>query len=299
MRKDDIKLNWRCSTCGNHWHAAFSDAVVCPVCHAQLPKAGNVYYSTPDFVPDGFSETSFERLGNLAVNEDHFWQRGRNKLVLELLDKIDKRSFHSVVDLGCGYGQMLSALADKSGVIVGAEAFASGLATINAPENACLIQCDINRIPLASKQFDLVLMLDVLEHVEAVALLNEARRLLTDDGMLVITVPAFNALWSHVDVMAGHRCRYTVSQLRHELEAAGMQLKWHTYYQCLLFPLVWISRKLQRKANASIERSPPKVLNFLLDLINRFERKFLIKFRLPFGSTLVAFVVKNTKNMHG
>lgn len=299
MRKEDIKLNWKCSACGNNWLAGFSDSIVCPACNAQLPKAGNVHYANPDFIPDGFSETSFERLGNLAVNEDHFWLRGRNKLVLNLLDSIYKRSFYSVIDLGCGYGQMLSALAGKTAVIVGAEAFASGLVKINAPENACLIQCDVNRTPLASGQFDLVLMLDVLEHTDPVALLNEARRLLTDDGKLVITVPAFNALWSHVDVMAGHRCRYTVSQLRQELAASGMALEWHTHYQFFLFPLVWISRKLQLKTNASIERSPPKVLNSLLDLINRFERKFLIKFRLPFGSTLVAFVVKNEKNVHG
>ena len=135
--------------------------------------------------------------------------------------------------------------------------------------------------------------------MDAITLLSEARRLLKDDGKLVITVPAFNVLWSHVDVMAGHRCRYNVNKLRQDLAASGMRLEWHTHYQFLLFPLVWISRKLQVKTNASIERSPPKVLNTVLDLINLFERKFLIKFRLPFGSTLVAFVVKNGKIMHG
>ena len=299
MKKEDIKLHWRCTACCNNWLARFSDSIVCPACNVQLPKVGNVYYANPDFIPDGFSEVSFERLGNLALNEEHFWLSGRNKLVLNLLGRINKHSIHSVIDLGCGYGQMLSALAGKSAVIVGAEAFATGLIKINVPENACLIQCDINSTPLASSQFDLVLILDVLEHIDPVALLNEARRLLTDEGKLVITVPAFNALWSHVDLMAGHRCRYDVSLLRQELAASGMELEWHTHYQFLLFPLVWISRKLQLKTNALIERSPPKALNSLLDLINRFERKFLIKFRLPFGSTLVAFVVKNKKDVDG
>ena len=160
MKKEHIKLHWRCSACGNNWLFGFSDSIVCPACNVRLPKAGNVYYTNPGFIPDGFSEVSFERLGNLAVNEDHFWLRGRNKLVLNLLDAIYKHNIHSVIDLGCGYGQMLSALAGKSTVIVGAEAFASGLAKIKVPENACLIQCDIIRIPLASKQFDLVIMLD-------------------------------------------------------------------------------------------------------------------------------------------
>lgn len=60
------------------------------------------------------------------------------------------------------------------------------------------------------KDYSLILMLDVLEHLEdPVGALQHAVDLLTPEGTLLITVPAFMALWTNHDVLNHHLTRYT------------------------------------------------------------------------------------------
>lgn len=155
--------------------------------------------------------------------------------------------------------------------------------------NAVLLNSDLCHVPLQDGQFDLVLACDVIEHVDPNALLAEARRLARPGGKLLLSVPAFPSLWSAMDERAGHRCRYRRRQLESELCVNGWQPMGFTHCQFLLFPVVFLSRRLGGRAGQTLERTPPRWLNRFLARINRFEARVLGDFSLPFGSSLIVW----------
>lgn len=124
------------------------------------------------------------------------------------------------------------------------------------------------------------------------AFLQEARRLVHDNALLIISVPAFPSLWSEMDVLAGHRCRYRWQPLKTKMIQNGWIPEGHTHYQCLLFPLVWVSRRVGRFLSYGLERRPPRKINRLLGAINRFEVSIFDGISLPFGSSLVVWAKK-------
>ena len=86
--------------------------------------------------------------------------------------------------------------------------------------------------------FDAVTLLDVVEHLDDdVAALRTAGRLLRPGGTLLVTVPAYQWLWSGHDVVNQHRRRYTSGRLRSALSAAGIAEARVTYFNGLLLPL--------------------------------------------------------------
>lgn len=71
-------------------------------------------------------------------------------------------------------------------------------------------------------QYDAIYTSNVLEHIEDdVKTLRELRNCLKINGRLAIYVPAFMCLWSEMDTEVGHYRRYTRSELRKKVEAAG------------------------------------------------------------------------------
>jgi SAM-dependent methyltransferase len=149
-------------------------------------------------------------------------------------------------------------------------------------------------LPCGSESFDVVLLLDVLEHVDDVSALREASRVLSPGGFLFLSVPAFPRLWSYRDEDAGHRRRYTRTSLEQTVRGAHLEIREIGYYQCLLFPLVVASRVLGRRGPAAREAEdlPFVGLNALCALVNRFEVALGAVVRWPWGSSLVAVCQK-------
>ncbi|HSJ97524.1 MAG TPA: class I SAM-dependent methyltransferase, partial [Myxococcota bacterium] len=107
-------------------------------------------------------------------------------------------------------------------------------------------------------------------------------------GHLLLSVPAFPSLWSPLDEAAGHRCRYRRAALERELRAGGWELRHATHYQALLFPLVWLARRLPSRAAVPLERRPPRWLGRALGAVDEVEVRLWANRRLPFGSSLIA-----------
>jgi SAM-dependent methyltransferase len=193
----------------------------------------------------------------------------------------------AVVELGCASGRFAGRLARRGLRVCGIEGHAEALAQAQDTPGLELIHGDVCRPPLAPAQFDLVVALDVLEHVPAEPFLAETARLGRRDARLLLSVPAGPRLWSRMDELAGHRCRYTLRQLRAELGASGWRVRHATHYQFLLFPLLMMSRGLARRRELPVEQRPPSPLNALLWAVNLAEVTLLSRFRLPFGSSIV------------
>ena len=86
---------------------------------------------------------------------------------------------------------------------------------------------------------------DVVEHIEDdVGFLRHLHDLLEPGGMLYLTVPAYNFLWSEADILAGHHRRYTVCALKAKLRAAGIKVTFDTYFFRLLPLTIFLRRSL-------------------------------------------------------
>lgn len=203
-----------------------------------------------------------------------------------------------IADLGAGTGGILVKLAS--------EAFAVGL-----EENEHLIREGRRRyglllvranlvqgIPFREEVLDLVLMLDVIEHVEDVlTLLTSVKRVLRPGAEIIVSVPAFRALWSHHDELHHHKRRYCKAELCEVLRAAGFLYSRVTYFNSFLLPVIFVSRKLEKLSrswarSASDYEKAPAIMSRLLRWIFSQERHFITRCGFPVGVSLVAVAKK-------
>ena len=112
---------------------------------------------------------------------------------------------------------------------------------------------------------------------------------------MIVTVPAYMFLWSYFDVINEHKRRYTRYELRSKLQAAGLTIEKISYFNCLLFPVVFAVRKLNnllKRNDSSDIDMPSQSANFFLKMIFGLE-KYLLRFvNLPFGVSILAVVKK-------
>jgi SAM-dependent methyltransferase len=179
-----------------------------------------------------------------ALERDHWWFRGRRAVYLGLLRRqLAGKRVSRTLDLGCGVGGFLEGLAQVSERVQPADFDLPSLAFCarrELPANVAppmLVRCDA--LPFADASFDLVCLFDVLEHLDDDrAALREVARVLRPGGLALASVPAHAWLYSNNDRVAGHRRRYSRSQLARALAAAGLAIERNTHSNVLLFPLI-------------------------------------------------------------
>src|SRR3954465_15735403 len=158
------------------------------------------------------------------------WARRRALLLGEA------RSGERVLDLGCGAGRFVRALAEAGADPVGVEIAEAALerARRNAPGADLRLVAPDGSLPLEHRSIDLVWCSEVLEHVAGVAgLLVEVRRVLRPGGRLLATVPfhgrmqaaliALTRFESHFDPLGQHLRFFTRSSLAATLHAGGFE----------------------------------------------------------------------------
>lgn len=286
----------RCPCCLSMLAGPVQQAV-CTGCRLQADESRRLWLAFDETCPAGFDHAAVARLNDLG-RHNHFWIRERCRLVDRLLTRLQRTSgggWAAALELGCGAGLMLPLLEACAKRVVAVDGHRTLLqSALAASTKTVLLQGEVTHSGLRSQQFDLITAFDVLEHVDPDAFLSEARRLAGDGAKLLISVPAFPALWSEMDVRAGHRCRYRWPQLNAELARSGWRPLGHTHFQFLLFPLVYVSRRLGRTSPRELERRPPPGLDRLLGTINSIEVALLGGLSLPFGSSLFAWACADT-----
>lgn len=274
---------WHCPNCFIALSST-GDEHRCYRCGWTRHRAGRLWLADHDIAPKGFDLAAVVRLQSM---ENHFWVRERRRLIECLLHDLAETG-QFAAELGCGTGGLLPLLESRFSQVMGVDAHARLLeqAARNSSKTE-LFQADACSSTLPPGIFDLIMSMDVIEHVDPDAFLTEARRLCAPGGMLLLSAPASPSLWSHMDEMAGHRCRYTRRQMAEELRRNGWVPAGYTHYQCLLFPLVWLSRVLGARSRHEVERKPPPWLDRLLGNINHLETTLFKGHSLPFGSSLL------------
>jgi SAM-dependent methyltransferase len=172
------------------------------------------------------------------------------------------------------------------------------LGLTRGPHGVLTVQSSAEILGLPSNHYDLVLLLDVTEHIDDQRALSEALRALKPGGSAIITVPAYAWLWSYRDVAAGHRRRYARRQLREIIQAAGFTVIFLGFYQCFLLPVVAANRLVRpNDAHArDAEDTPPVWLNRILSGIARAEVTIGKFVRWPAGSSMPAIAPNRTES---
>jgi len=229
-----------------------------------------------------------------ALDSRHWWYRARREVLAALIARrIKPRQGARILEIGCGTGHNLAMLAgfgrvDAIEMDTGARSVASSrlghaVADASLPELA----------GVEEEAYDLIALLDVLEHVEEdrEALASIARRL-KPGGKILITVPAHPWLWSAHDRVNHHHRRYTRKSLKAVVAAAGLKLDMLSWFNSLLFPLAAASRLAGRVAGKddSDDALPAAPVNALFEKLFALERYALGRIPFPPGVSLVAII---------
>ena len=145
--------------------------------------------------------------------------------------------------------------------------------------------------PVAENSLRAVVLLDVIEHVEhPITVLSHVKRALRPDGAVVVTVPAYQWMFSEWDRLLGHYRRYSPAMLEEQATAAGLKLVWATHWNSFTFPAAVATRCWERmfssRRTADFPRVSPRVNELLLGAA-RVERRLLLKVGVPFGLSVV------------
>ncbi|NIM95059.1 MAG: methyltransferase domain-containing protein [Anaerolineales bacterium] len=237
-----------------------------------------------------------DRLARLANIESwHFWFAGRISWLTRTLRRYPIKNDDFVLDLGCGTGTTFQFLTHLGYRTVGIDLRPEGLRSIvNTLDETNLVQAEVAQIPFYANMFDVIIMLDVFEHVDARSAILEVSRVLKPGGWLILTVPAMDWLWSYRDQAAGHRQRFSKGQLTDLLAPASLQPVEIRYYQFFLFPMVIFSRLLARRFNKvrDLEEIRIPLVNSIFATINKMEVRLGDVIPWPWGSSIFAVFQK-------
>jgi SAM-dependent methyltransferase len=244
----------------------------------------------------------YERMYRLE--DTYWWFVGRHRLVEGLIAARYGRPRTqpqphslSILDVGCGTGAMSARLL-KWGNVVSADFSPLALEFSRRRGLNHLLGADAMRLPLASHRFDLITVMDVLEHLpDDQAALCEFFRVLKPGGRVIATVPAYQHLWSEHDVALMHHRRYTRTQVGERFRSAGFQVEKLSHTMTTLYPIVSLQRRLNARKpphdppHAAMPLFPAPV-NSLLTGLFALENAVARNVNLPFGVTIMCVAVK-------
>jgi SAM-dependent methyltransferase len=228
------------------------------------------------------------------AEDRHWWYRGRRKVIECVLCGVELPPRARILDAGCGSGRNMLEL-NRHGTVTGVELSPTSSALARKRDAGEVLTCSVLEMPFAENSFDLAVSLDVIEHLDDdLEALRELRRVVAPGGALLVTVPAYQWLWSGHDEINHHRRRYTRRSLHDVAERAGWRQVRTTYFNSLLLPIAIILRVLERVNRKTTESSldlwvPPDPLNWLLERPLALEARMIARGgRIPAGLSLLA-----------
>jgi 2-polyprenyl-3-methyl-5-hydroxy-6-metoxy-1,4-benzoquinol methylase len=234
------------------------------------------------------------------VEQTHWWFRARRRIVWSLVNRfaggVAGRRL-KICELGCGTGGNLVGIADKHDV-TGVECSPHALAYAQQRLGNRVIHGSLpHDINLPPASFNVVMLTDVLEHIEDdAASAQTALSLLSPGGIVVATVPAYQWLYSPRDAHHHHFRRYGKQQFAALWPVTQAETLLLSHYNTLLFPpaaAVRLASRIAGSRNASEDlRIPARPLNRLLTHIMQCEANVLGRLPVPFGLSLVAVARK-------
>ncbi len=228
------------------------------------------------------------------AEDRHWWYRGRRIVIERVIEDLQLPGGAQILDAGCGSGRNMVEFA-RHGTVTGVELSDTSVALARERDAGEVIEGSVLEMPFEPGTFDLAASLDVIEHLQDdLAALRELRRVVAPSGALLVTVPAYQWLWSGHDEINHHFRRYTRRSLQQIGEQAGWQQVRTTYFNSLLLPAAILLRVLDRFSRKTTESSldlwiPPAPVNWVLERPLALESALIGRGgRIPAGLSLLA-----------
>ena len=230
-----------------------------------------------------------------AVEANHWWFVGRRRLFSDIIKSSGLRFDAEILDVGTGTGSNLRMLRELgfshvTGIDQSPEAVRF-CAQKGFPNVRIGDVCDL---PFEDDRFDFILATDIIEHIDDDGkAMQELRRVLRPAGRLLLTVPAFNALWGLQDDVSHHRRRYRLPELVAKSNFAGFAAREAFYFNYLLFAPIFVCRwvlRLLKIRVASENQINAKWLNWILLRLFLLDIKTARRLRPPFGVSILVVV---------
>lgn len=239
----------------------------------------------------------------MAKMEDFYWWHvGRKSILKHLLSRLESKP-RRILNVGCGTGGLISLL-EGFGEVTNVDPSKEAVSFCHRKGFANVIAISEKSLPFPDRSFDLIVATDVLEHInDDLAALHEWRRVLSDGGALVMTVPAYQWLWSSHDEALHHFRRYSASQLHNLVNRAGFLVNKRSYIIVFSFPLIVGYRLFSsiighRKIDAKPKEESsyvilPAPINRLFIFLLQVEALLLKYINFPFGTSIILHASKS------
>ena len=234
------------------------------------------------------------------VEERFWWNVGTRRAFFSALAAVRTDADARVVDVGCGTGIVLREFPWRPRLLCGCDASPTALEFTRHRDIHNLVRGDVMALPFADNSIDLLLALDVIEHLDDdAAALRELTRVLRPGGHLLLHVPAFEVLWSDKDDINQHRRRYRRPALLRCVRDAGLEPVSSGYLNAALFPVGLVRGLWQRVRKPDAEETamfldrlyyPSGIVNRAMTALLSAEAQ-LVRW-LPFGMSLLCLARK-------
>jgi SAM-dependent methyltransferase len=234
-----------------------------------------------------------------SVEDKHWWFVARRQIIEKVIFRLNLPKNAQILEAGCGTGGNLQMLS-RHGQVSAMELEEIACQLANQRQVTQVKRGSLpDRIPF-SLEYDLILILDVIEHLDDdFSALKALYYKLKPGGYLLITVPAYQFLWSEHDDINHHKRRYRLKGLKQRVKKAGYEVNYGSYFNTFLFPVVAIVRvltKLLPKRNKNQISSdlvvPSQPVNQILKWLFASEGYLINKFSLPFGVSVLLLARK-------
>jgi SAM-dependent methyltransferase len=260
-------------------------------------------WSSPLANKDGVCIPSISQNTSISFPSDSWDDESLNEEGMGVWADIRMREISSLLvankistiwEVGAGNGSVCIGLSSLGHETIAVEPIYGGARFI-ASRGLVSFCSTLEDLRLPANSINSIGIFDVLEHIEEpVQILEEFQRVLTKGGSLIITVPAHPFLFSQYDTSIGHYRRYTVSELRCSLAAAGLELVEARYLFSFLVPMAWLLRVLPEKLGLGSSANSRNSSRLQLRIAEKLSPVFRAlvalekKLQVPFGLSIIA-----------
>ena len=231
------------------------------------------------------------------VESFHWWFVVRRKLLRLFLSFLSLPHECVVLDIGCGTGSNLKVLEIIGRTVIGLDRSFYALSLARKKTSSSLLNGDLSKLPIRPQSVGLIVAMDILEHLDDDATgIRSLHQALKQQGILIITVPAFRSLWGIQDEVTGHKRRYSRQEIVNKLRRGGFEIMKSSYFNFFLFFPIFIARRLIHLVGLRIESENEinfPAVNFFLKAIFSLESYVLRWCSFPFGVSIFCIAKKS------
>lgn len=226
------------------------------------------------------------------VTADHFWMQWRHQVLLQQLKRAG-RPIRTALEIGCGHGVVRELVERDLDISVdGCDLNQRALQMAKNGRGRLLVYNIFDRNPEMVGAYDLVLLMDILEHLEDdLEFLKAAVEHLKPNGFVAINVPAHMVFYGKYDEVVGHKRRYDIAQVESLFRRASLKPLSIVYWGFLLLPILFARKVILRiVSHERVIRTGMAQRNAIARCIFRTIQRVEtnMPFAMPVGSSLLA-----------